>query len=69
MNEGIEITEAWRVVDRWWTDEPQERYFAALRSPSVEIDIRAVVCWDEQKKEWSLKTEDEMKPLQERDQG
>lgn len=64
--DSIEITEAWRVVDRWWTDAPEDRYFAALRSPSRMIDIRAIVCWDEAKQEWSLRTEDEVKPLQER---
>jgi hypothetical protein len=59
MSDSIEITEVWRVVDRWWTDEPLDRYYAALRSPDLEIDLRARVCWDSAKKEWSLIVESE----------
>ena len=54
MTDFIEITGAWMVVDRWWTDEPITRHYASLRSPDYTHDERVCVCWDEVTRKWSL---------------
>jgi hypothetical protein len=51
----VEIVDAWRVVDRWWTETPAERYFVVLQAGDAP---RVAVCWDTEKREWSLKPEE-----------
>jgi len=44
-----DVKEEWRVVDRWWTDEPVERrYFEAL----LETGRNVVVFRDEDTGQW-----------------
>jgi hypothetical protein len=51
MNEDfLEITESWRVVDRWWTDNPEERFFIALRAPNGDT---IAVSWDKEN-QWTF---------------
>jgi hypothetical protein len=46
---GVELVrEEWRVVDRWWTEEPvHRRYF-----DTVLEDGRAVIFYDEAGRKW-----------------
>lgn len=50
----IEITETWDTVDRWWTDAPQRRQYAVLRSGAVDRDVRVCVGYDETTQTWFL---------------
>lgn len=50
----IEVTETWDVMDRWWTDAPERKHYAALHTDSVDYDVRACVCYDETTREWTL---------------
>jgi hypothetical protein len=47
----IRVEEAWRVVDRWWTDRPVNRSFLTLRAPN---GCAVAVCWDGENETWSL---------------
>jgi hypothetical protein len=43
------VREEWRVVDRWWTDEPvSRRYFEVV----LEAGENTVVYRDEERQEW-----------------
>lgn len=42
------LLEAWRVVDRWWTDEPDVREYRELQYP----DARRVVEWRRPGEPW-----------------
>ena len=43
------VREEWRVVDRWWTEEPvQRRYFEVV----LETGQNVVVFRDEERGEW-----------------
>ncbi len=48
--EGVAfVREEWRVVDRWWTEEPiRRRYYELL----LETGENAVVFHDEERGEW-----------------
>lgn len=50
----IRIVEQWRVVDRWWTDEPEERYFAVLEIAAEAHSDRVCVGYDSETDEWKL---------------
>ena len=63
--DAIEITETWKVVDRWWTDEPLVRHWASLRSPSAIEDKRVAVCWDERSRTWTLRPEPDSEAIRE----
>lgn len=55
MSVEAEIVDTWRVVDRWWTETPAERYFVVLQ---VGEAPRVMLCWDTEKREWSLEVEE-----------
>lgn len=43
------VREEWRVVDRWWTDEPVDRrYFEVV----LESGRNTAVYWDGERKTW-----------------
>ena len=43
------VREEWRVVDRWWTDEPvSRRYFEVV----LETGENSVVYRDEERRSW-----------------
>jgi hypothetical protein len=43
------VREEWRVVDRWWTDEPVDRrYFEVV----LESGRNTAVYWDGESKAW-----------------
>jgi hypothetical protein len=43
------VREEWRVVDRWWTEEPlSRRYFDVV----LESGQQAVVYRDEERRKW-----------------
>jgi hypothetical protein len=49
-DEWITVEDSWRIVDRWWTDEPQERFFLSLRAPNGET---IAVSWDKENR-WMM---------------
>ena len=44
-----EVREVWRVVDRWWTEEPVQRRYFDL---ALESGQNAVVFQDEERGGW-----------------
>lgn len=52
---SVEIVESWNVVDRWWTETPQRRYFVILQAPRAP---RACVYFDNDDELWRIAVED-----------
>lgn len=48
--------EHWRVVDRWWTEEPEEKLLMAVESP---LGDWVTLSWDRRTREWSLVANEE----------
>lgn len=47
----LKIIESWKVVDRWWTQEPIEHHYAVIES---EDGHRIALLFNVQTKEFSL---------------
>jgi hypothetical protein len=48
--------DAWRVIDRWWTDEPEARCFVVLTMPD---GAKATVRYEMREKTWHIQPEEE----------
>jgi len=50
----IQITETWKVIDRWWTNEPLEWYWAALTIPGSD-NSEFAICFNKNTEQWSFR--------------
>ncbi len=52
--EMIEAVDWWRSIDRWWSDQPEERLWVALEAPD---GSHAAIGYDPFTKTWTLEVE------------
>lgn len=57
--------DGWHVGDRWWTADPVDRWFLTLLLETDSVKTQAVVSYDLETKEWTIREENDERTVDE----